>query len=96
MPLRPLVLSRPSEDGGCADPTHMHEACEERDESSQPREGLLGQVIGAPLALKNFDVSVVRSSVGRASFWKWGKEGACEAFRKAIYSFAGCEGVGPL
>lgn len=25
MHLRPLVLGRPSEDGGCAGPTHMHQ-----------------------------------------------------------------------
>lgn len=36
------------------------------------------------------------NSVGRARVWKWGKEGACEAFRKAICSFVSCEGVGPL
>lgn len=36
------------------------------------------------------------NSVGRAWLWKWGKEGAYEACRKAICSFAGCEGIGPL
>lgn len=61
MHLRPLVLSRPSEDDGCAGPTPMHQRPVGNEVSiAQPQEGLLGQVIGAPLALKDFDVSVVR------------------------------------
>lgn len=36
------------------------------------------------------------NSVGRAWLWKWGEEGAYEACRKAICSFAGGEGIGPL
>lgn len=68
MHLRPLVLGWPSEDDGCAGPTHMHQRPVGNGVSiAQPQEGLLGQVIGAPLARKDFDVSVKsENSVGRA------------------------------